>query len=1021
MTKNEDARVVSVVPQKDKGAKVGRPRKIMLGAMRSKVAYPQINGISMGMGGNFYSPELSTDFLELPQSIDEKRNYFRFFYETDPFVGQAIDLHTEIPLSKIRLGMPKAKDRATAEKCLRFCQRWAKRIGLLHRLLEIVHDYHLLGEVWVFAEDTSPDVPQDITHEQTFTLNSDSTITENWIERPDAKERLMAWTLKNYKGWTALRVLPPEQIHMEAFPFTDERLVELIPDSKTREIINRSLQGDKHAIRIVESMPEDVVAAIQNGGNIPLNTDPDEGSFVLYMANKKSGYEPRGHSILERCILPGTPVTIFRDGHTIQVPVETVKSTDRVLTHKGRFQPVECGTRDVCENITELYLHGRSKTPVRLTSDHKVLRVTSEGKEEWTPAGEIQPWDRIRETHVLPKPSPARLVNLQRFWRMSHTRKSPGGVAYSKNPPAPGSNLYNVAVTPQTSEFTIDCHLSYLLGVWMALGKVFTPTPARPFDFRVVWRLPKSGTGTERLVDALVSCFGPHSFLHHVTRDGVPTYTILDGMLARWFQETCYSNGSKSVPQWVFDLKERDLLSFFSGLLDGEGKVDLLGNPKLELCTRQPALASQIYLLLKRLHIDVDRKTKHKEFRTHKAYVAKNARYSAKPKVYTFGPLTTFKFYVTHLASIARLSSDSAWASLTAQWLPVEKSLRRRDKDDRWTIRRVQRVKSVPYQGPVYSFNVKTDESLTAGGLVVHNCLRTLVYSDKLRQAQTSIASRHMTPIRVVYALDMNEEDTDALREQVDMALQDPDYSIVTNFEITWNEMGAEQRLLDLSNERESIDKQLYAGLGVTESLLSGESSYSGDRINLEVINSRYMLLREILQEIVEDKIFKPMCRRMGFVELDEDGNEEVIYPTLTFTRLALRDNSDTFDALFNLYQKGSLDIDVILDLLNIDPVTTAEKLKRDVFTLNDAMMNELLRGIYQGAAQEFVTNSDVMGRISKNLGLKYTKPAEGGDEGGGGMGRYANQIKHPKGKHAPKYSTPGPASLLRSPIPTKG
>ena len=115
----------------------------------------------------------------------------------------------------------------------------------------------------------------------------------------------------------------------------------------------------------------------------------------------------------------------------------------------------------------------------------------------------------------------------------------------------------------------------------------------------------------------------------------------------------------------------------------------------------------------------------------------------------------------------------------------------------------------------------------------------------------------------------------------------------------------------------------------MTEGLLSGESSYSGDRINLEVINTRYMLLREILQDLVEEKMLKPMCARMGFIEEDEFGVEHVVYPTLSFTRLALRDNNDTFDALFNLYQKGLLDIDIILELLNIDPVATKEKLER--------------------------------------------------------------------------------------------
>lgn len=534
----------------------GKPGRVIMSAMRSKVAFPSTGSTVGATAGNFYSPELSTDFLELPQSADEKRNYYRFFYSADPFVGQAVDLHTELPLSKIRLTTPKAKSKDLAEAALAFCSTWAKRIGLLQRLIEIVHDYNLLGEVFVFCEDSSPDMPEDIEYEMVREIDSEGHPIESRQRRVDWAERASRWLRRNYQGWTAIRVLPPEQIHMEGFPFTDEKLIELIPDSKTKDVISRADSGDPYALRVVRSMPEEVVEAIRRGGNIPLNTDPDAGSFVYYMARKKSQYEPRGHSLLERC-------------------------------------------------------------------------------------------------------------------------------------------------------------------------------------------------------------------------------------------------------------------------------------------------------------------------------------------------------------------------------------------------------------------------------------LRILVYRDKLRQAQTSIASRHMTPIRLIWAEDASAGDVDAIREQVELALMDPDYSIVTNFQLNWEEMGSQQRLLELSGEYEMTDRQMYAGLGVTESLLSGESSYSGDRINLEVINTRYMLLREVLQDMVENNFFRPMCRRMGFIETDEDGVETVIVPSLSFTRLALRDNADTFDALFNLYQKGSLDIDIILELLNIDPHTTAEKLKRDMFTVNDSKFNDVLGAIYSEVGRALAENSNAPEVIARNLGLRYEKPAE--------------------------------------------
>ena len=562
-TEPQDATEVARLRARQK-VTTGKPKRLPKTA-GMKLAYGTMStsGTTSSAGGNFYSPELSTDFLELPQSLYEQWNYYRFFYRKNPFVGQALDLHTELPLSKVRLNIPKAKNRELALQATEWCERWARRIGLLHRLLSMVHEWHLIGEVFVWCEDANPEMPEDLMYEEVNVIEDgdDGTGEAKTVRRRrEDQSAAVAWLKKNYKGWTAIRCLPPEQTHMEAFNFTDEKLIELVPDSKTKKIIEAADSGDTRAQRIVESMPTDIVDAVRNGANIPLNTDPEAGSFVHYLANKKSDYEPRGHSVLERC-------------------------------------------------------------------------------------------------------------------------------------------------------------------------------------------------------------------------------------------------------------------------------------------------------------------------------------------------------------------------------------------------------------------------------------LQSLVHYDKLRQANASIASRHMTPIRIVYAEDMAASDTDALREQVDLALQDPDFSIIANFQITWEEMGSDSRLLDLSGEMDLLARELYAGLGVTEGLLTGESSYSGDKISLEVINTRYMLLREILQDFTEEYLFKPMCKRMGFVEIDDDGNEQVVYPRLSFTRLALRDNADTFDSLFNLYQKGSLDIDVILELLNIDPVTTREKLERDFFTPNDSTFNEVLRNMYGDVGRKLVEETDVVGKVAKNLGLKYAPPKE---EGGG-------------------------------------
>jgi hypothetical protein len=539
----------------------GRPRRLMkTAAMRLAYGGVSYSGNTMqATAGNFYSPELSTDFLERPQSLYEQWNYYRFFYRNNPFVAQAIDIHTILPISRIRLTKPRAKSAALAQQALDWCEAWAKRVKLVTKLVNLVHEYHKIGEVFPFAEDLNPDIPEELLWDEVAIVeDGEDGEGEARIEkRPKADQSAAAaWMKKNYKGFTAIRMLPPENVHMESFPFTDEKLMELVPDAKTRRLVELADAGDLRAQKIVRTMPAEIVDAVREGRNAPLNTDPYAGSFVHYIANKKSDYEARGSSDIER---------------------------------------------------------------------------------------------------VLP----------------------------------------------------------------------------------------------------------------------------------------------------------------------------------------------------------------------------------------------------------------------------------------------------------------------------------SLIQFDKVRQANASIASRHMTPIRLIYAENMSIADIDALREQVDLALQDPDYSIITNFQVTWEEMGSDQRLLDMSGILDMVNRELYAGFGVTEGLLTGESSYSGDRVPMHVINERYMLLRQVVQDYVDEYLLKPMCARMGFIEDGEDGTEQVIYPRLSFTRLGLVDSQETFDQMFNLYQKGSLDIRTILESLNIDSYAVEQRLKEDMFTVNDSSFNELLRGLYGELGRQAAEQSDALKKALSHMGLKHIPPAD--------------------------------------------
>jgi len=300
-----------------------------------------------------------------------------------------------------------------------------------------------------------------------------------------------------------------------------------------------------------------------------------------------------------------------------------------------------------------------------------------------------------------------------------------------------------------------------------------------------------------------------------------------------------------------------------------------------------------------------------------------------------------------------------------AQFLGISEELMLIEKTKPRCIQSIQHIE-LDNKIPVYDITVDEFHNfcLSAGNFV-HN---------------SQIASRHMTPMRVVTAPKASYDEVEYLREQVDAALVDPDYSIIANFDIDWNEMGADGRVLSLGEEYAELEKRLSAGLGVTMGLLTGEATYGGERISLEIINTQYMLFREIVQDFVENNIFKPVALKKGFWEYDKFGNKKILIPTISFTRLALRDNDAVFNQLFDLYQKGSIPLSYILELLGLDPNAAKEEIERDMLTVNDSRFNDLINAISQPVADQIAENTDISKKIATYLKLKWND--EGGGEG---------------------------------------
>lgn len=1036
-------------------------------------------GTSMSSQGNFFSPQLSTDFLELPQSLREKREWYRHFYNSDELVGQAIDLHTELPLSKVRLAPPKPRTCPEGFKdphdygkyILSRFQRMCDRVKLFQRLITIVHHYWLDGNVSIFAEDSTVDVPLDIGH--TVQRSKKSVIQEDgspseieeeaWVESDDREQKELDYYSKNYQGWARLIILPIDQVRITSFSFTDKIKMELIPSDRDRKLVEQAKLGDPTSVEMVEEIPVEVREHIEQGRLIPMGTDPDEGSFVYLLTGRKGADEELGRSILDRCHLPGTPVLVRRDGLVSQVFIEDLDpDRDQVLNRDGRWGDFEHGFRSVEEDVAVVKVSKVQSFACTLDHRYPVLR---DDQIIEVPAGDLVPGDFLQVSQV-PLTESLKVADFEVLFDNTsddYVAKKSGNmsdlslsivdhtsdtftVQYQRGETDPRklnrfSNILRIlewaasleepvfeksaslcerfglhpvtlkeirhelsnfgyfptvlkdktirfdrfeGVLPeqplvlQTKQFLstqpLNEDFGYFMGYWLGDGWVSRQPGLDYGNLGVCWgdNDVRSKASLNEKILPMLDSLGV-SWSESKTGETVSAVFGYCDALVRWVADNFGHNcEDKHLPSWIFDAPRSFLMGLLRGFVDSDGDVVVkpYGTVSVRMHSTNKTLAEQVFVLCTSLGFPVSMTSPTK------------TRWVRNPQGSLSLASPCYTVHFSHGPSVGSFFKSGFLAKRADTVLKDGRSGTRHRFHEGALFYRVMKVSRAQHKGLVYSLNVPDGHNFFAGFLNTSNCLRTLLFRDKLRQAQTSIASRAMTPKRIIWAEGLSDADVEDLREQVDLALVDPDYSIVANYEIRWEEMGARDRLLDLSSEYEQTERRLITGLGVTESLMSGESLYSGDRLKLEVINQRYLHLREILQDYVERELFIPVARRMGFVEKDEWGQEVVLYPRLSFTRLPLRDSQDTFDALFNLYQKGSISIDLILEMLNIDPDDTRAKIEADMFTVNDAVFNEVMRSVYSEVGRMLTEKTDIVEKVAKYLKLKM-KPEGGEDEGG--------------------------------------
>lgn len=193
----------------------------------------------------FNDPRYTSSTLAIPTDDRTLHGLYRFFAETDPIVGSALRIHTELPLADLRLGT--CEDSGIQQH---YEEMW-ERINGLKLLSDITTEYHEIGNSFVFG----------------------------------------AFNEADYM-WDQFAILNPDYVKVESTWVNQKPLIKLIPDEALKKVVQT--QSPKY---IYEQLPPEIIRYVLFNQEIPL--DPNN---IFHLAHAKRPYETKGRSIIKRIL-----------------------------------------------------------------------------------------------------------------------------------------------------------------------------------------------------------------------------------------------------------------------------------------------------------------------------------------------------------------------------------------------------------------------------------------------------------------------------------------------------------------------------------------------------------------------------------------------------------------------------------------------------------------------------------------------------------------------------------------------
>lgn len=800
----------------------------------------------------FNDPRYTSSTLSIPTDNRTLHGLYRFFAETDPIVGAALKLHTELPLADVGLGQ--CEDSGVQRH---FEIMWDNLNGV-KLLTDIVAEFYEIGDVFPFG----------------------------------------AFNETTYM-WDQFTILNPDYVKVDSTWVNQRPLIKLIPDENLKRIVQT--RSPKF---IYEQLPPEIVRYVLFSREIPL--DPNN---VFHLSHAKRPYELRGKSIIKRILKVLMLEDRFNQANFAlatrhAVPLTVVKVGDPQSIEEGHYVTYLQDDQLKIQTFKDMWntFDGRV-IETEGDKEAKDIRKYNLYTQSLGERGE-KSWNRIE--YILRHKTPEEMVEVNTSYSSIRSTTShgfmwlnPNTLAYEKVSPKQLIKRDNpTLVTFDKFDFSVEADkmfgekltskLSYFLGIWTADGN-FNSSQGN------ILKISNSDFGVISYLTSLKNFGDKTPYYKSYINDTVISIThrkLKDALLFYYGyhpkDKSVIKTGKEKIPQEiVFNNNDKIVGSYFAGVFDGDGYITSDLN-RIIISTG----ASKEYhhwLSLALLARGIESKILYKGKFSKKGNGAWELTIRGKENILRC--IKLIKKYVQHSNKkvLIQKLEDRQKKVRTSKWnsdkYDVSDSLREyllEDTDERVGngliplnyFRKYSRtipkallkcVKECPEKEILQNTHTVSVNKITS-----IKSKSEFVYDLMLeKNPHTYIAAGEGWCNTRNTGWIPNDEELNDVRTLFAAWELDPNFSIFYHYGINVEFYGSNGKMLPIGPELERIYRLKFIGLQVHEQLLAGGGgSYSQAYINLEVQRQRYLNLQLRLEKFLHVGIFKPVADLCGFYKI---------------------------------------------------------------------------------------------------------------------------------------------------------